>query len=128
MASGKGLAPGRAKAAKRLLAACIAEPWLMAGTGFADTKLIEAGKGKVFTKGGAEGVHCGAIPSLGLGIAIKCDDGNARASDVMIAAVLAKLLVKDEAMAEAYRGSAKKVLKNWNGMVVGKVKAVGELG
>ena len=49
MASGKGLGPERAKAAKRLIAACLAEPWLMAGTGFADTKLIEAGKGKVFT-------------------------------------------------------------------------------
>jgi L-asparaginase II len=128
MASGKGFAPERAKAAKRLLAACMAEPWLMAGTGFADTKLIEAGKGKVFVKGGAEGVHCGAIPSLGLGIALKCDDGNARASDVMIAAVLARLMAKDEAPAETYRGAAKKVLKNWNGMVVGKVKAVGELG
>ena len=103
---------------------------LVAGSLQAQTaqQKVEAGKGKDFTKGGAEGVHCGAIPSLGLGIAIKCDDGNARASDVMIAAVLAKLMAKDEAMAEAFRGAAKKVLKNWNGMVVGKVKAAGELG
>jgi L-asparaginase II len=40
----------------------------------------------------------------------------------------AAVLTKNEALAEAYRGAAKKVLKNWNGMVVGKVKAVGELG
>ena len=38
----------------------------------------------------------------------------------------AAVLTKDEA--QAFHGSAKKVLKNWNGMVVGKVKAVGDLG
>jgi hypothetical protein len=41
---------------------------------------------------------------------------------------VAAVLAKDEAMAEVCRGAAKKVLTNWNGMVVGKVKAAGELG
>ena len=64
--------------AQRLIAACIAEPWYMAGTGRACVSLIEAGKGRVFVKTGAEGVFCGAVPELGLGFALKIDDGATR--------------------------------------------------
>ena len=128
MVTGKGLAPIRAKAAKRLLEACMAEPWLVAGTGKTDTHLMEIGKGRVFVKTGAEGVYCGAIPELGLGIALKSDDGSTRGAEAMIAGVLAKLLKADAALAEAYREAATHRYKNWNGMKVGKVKAAGELG
>ncbi|RRH93389.1 asparaginase [Mesorhizobium tamadayense] len=99
MATGRGFAPERAKAAKRLLAACMAEPFLVAGTGKADLALMQAAPGRIFVKTGAEGVYCAALPELGLGIALKCDDGAGRSSEVMIAAVLAKLLRGDEALA-----------------------------
>ncbi|MBZ9814084.1 asparaginase [Mesorhizobium sp. CA7] len=95
MATGRGFAPERAKAAKRLLAACMAEPFLVAGTGRADVALMRAAPGRIFVKTGAEGVYCAALPELGLGIALKCDDGAGRAAEVMIAAVLAKLLNGD---------------------------------
>ncbi|UCI06805.1 asparaginase [Mesorhizobium sp. B1-1-8] len=99
MATGRGFAPERAKAAKRLLSACMAEPFLVAGTGKADVALTKAGPGRIFVKTGAEGVYCAAVPELGFGIALKCDDGAGRAAEVMIAAVLAKLLAADEALA-----------------------------
>ncbi|RUW51999.1 asparaginase [Mesorhizobium sp. M1A.F.Ca.ET.072.01.1.1] len=99
MATGGGFAPERAKAAKRLLSACMAEPFLVAGTGKADLALMRAAPGRIFVKTGAEGVYCAALPELGLGIALKCDDGASRTSEVMIAAVLAKLLRSDEALA-----------------------------
>ncbi len=51
---------------------------------------------RVYVKTGAEGVFCGAIPELGLGIALKCDDGATRAAEVAMANVLAQLL-KDDA-------------------------------
>ncbi|TIL96620.1 MAG: asparaginase, partial [Mesorhizobium sp.] len=70
----------------------MAEPFFVAGTGREDVALMEAAPGRIFTKGGAEGVHCAAIPELGLGIALKCDDGAGRAGEAMIATVLAKLL------------------------------------
>jgi L-asparaginase II len=98
MATTNGFGPERAKAAKRLLAACMAEPFYVAGTGREDVALMEAAPGRIFAKGGAEGVHCAAIPELGLGIALKCDDGAHRASEAMVAAVLAKLLRADEAL------------------------------
>lgn len=99
MATGRGFALERAKAAKRLLSACMAEPFLVAGTGKADLALMRAAPGRIFVKTGAEGVYCAALPEHGLGIALKCDDGASRASEVMIAAVLAKLLRSDEALA-----------------------------
>ncbi|WP_296746026.1 asparaginase [Mesorhizobium sp.] len=99
MATGRGFAPERARAAKRLLSACMAEPFLVAGTGKADVALMQAAPGRIFVKTGAEGVYCAALPELGLGIALKCDDGAGRAAEVMIASVLAKLLRSDETLA-----------------------------
>lgn len=99
MATGNGLTPERAKAAKRLVDACMAEPFLVAGTDRIDTRLMLAAPGRIFVKVGAEGVFCAALPELGLGIALKCDDGAERAAGVMIAAVLAKLLHADAELA-----------------------------
>ena len=88
MATGKGLAAERAEAAKRLFAACMAEPFFVAGTRPRRHRLMEAAPGRIFVKIGAEGVYCAAVPELGLGIALKCDDGAGRAAEVIVAAVL----------------------------------------
>ena len=61
--------------------------------------LMRAAPGRIFVKTGAEGVYCAALPELGLGIALKCDDGAGRAAETMIATVLATLLRRDEALA-----------------------------
>ena len=53
----------------------MAEPFYVAGTGRADVGLMQAAPGRIFVKTGAEGVYCAAVPELGLGIALKCDDG-----------------------------------------------------
>lgn len=122
MVTGRGLGPERAKAARRLMSACMAEPFLVAGTGRADTELMQAAPERIFVKIGAEGVYCAAVPELGLGIALKCDDGAGRAAEVMIAAVLAKLLASDQALAEKMAKAANPVLKNWNGMEVASLR------
>ncbi len=92
MATGEGLAAERAKAARRLIDACTAEPFMMAGTGRFDTAVLQAFGKRVFVKGGAEGVICGAIPALGVGIAIKVDDGAGRATEPLMAAAINALL------------------------------------
>ena len=43
---------------------------------------------RAFTKSGAEGVFCAALPEAGLGLAVKADDGAGRAAQVMIAALI----------------------------------------
>lgn len=127
MATGVGLGVERAKAAKRILAACMAEPFFVAGTDRLDTRLMQAAKGRIMVKMGAEGVYCGAVPELGLGLAIKCDDGGVRAAEVMVAVVLAQLLEKDEALSATLREMAHPVLTNWNGIQVGALRSAGNL-
>ena len=127
MATGRGFAPERAKAAKRLLSACMAEPFLVAGTGKADLALMQAAPGRIFVKTGAEGVYCAALPELGLGIALKCDDGTSRASEVMIAAVLAKLLRDDEALAAKLAEIARPPVESRVGAKVGWLRPTAAL-
>ncbi|WP_217576180.1 asparaginase [Mesorhizobium sp. GbtcB19] len=122
MATGRGFSPERAKAAKRLLSACMAEPFLVAGTGKADLALMQAAPGRIFVKTGAEGVYCAALPELGLGIALKCDDGAARGAEVMIAAVLAKLLRADEAVAAKLTQLAHPAVESRIGAKVGLLR------
>ncbi len=86
--TGTGLSPKRADAARRLREACMAEPYMVAGTERFCTDVMAALPGRVFVKTGAEGVFCGAFPELGLGVALKCDDGATRASETMMAAVI----------------------------------------
>src|SRR5262245_5435600 len=85
-------APRRAAAAARLRKAVAAFPSLVAGSGRFDTSVMKALGAKAFVKGGAEGVWCGALPALGLGIAVKCDDGAGRAAEVAMAALLMRHL------------------------------------
>lgn len=125
MATGVGLGETRARAAKRLIDACMAEPFLVAGTDRLDTRLMRAAGGRVMVKIGAEGVYCGANPELGLGIALKCDDGAARAAEVMIAAVVARLLPSEDALSAMIGDMARPVMANWNGIAVGALRPAG---
>ena len=127
MATGTGLSPVRAEAARRIFAACMAEPFFVAGSERMDTRLMSAGQGRFMVKTGAEGVYCGAVPELGLGIAIKCDDGAGRAAETIIAALLARLLARDEGLSNVLREMANPVLKNWNGIEVGRIRPSGVL-
>jgi L-asparaginase II len=123
LATGQGLEPARAQAAKRLFSACMAEPFYVAGTARADTEMMKAANGRVFVKVGAEGVYCGAVPELGLGFALKIDDGAGRAAEAAVAGLLARLLKHDAELAGAFAGMASVTMKNWNGIDVGQVRA-----
>lgn len=127
MATGTGFGPARAKAAKRLFAACMAEPFLVAGTGKADVALMQAAPGRIFVKTGAEGVYCAALPELGLGIALKCDDGAGRAAEVMIAAVVAKLLHADKTLAAKLVELANPAIASRIGAKVGALRPTAAL-
>ena len=126
--TGQGVGPVRAAALARLRAAVAAHPWAVAGIGRADTRLMEALGARAFTKMGAEGVHCAALPELGLGIAVKCDDGAGRAAEAVMATLLARFLRLEGQVAEAVAGVARPVLRNWNGIEVGAVRAAEALG
>jgi L-asparaginase II len=120
--SGQGMEADRAAAARRIRAAVAAQPRMVAGTNRFDTKVIQALGERVFVKGGAEGVHCGTIPELGLGFAVKCDDGAGRAADVVTAALIAKLLPDNGQVNPVVAELARPTLKNWNGIEVGGMR------
>lgn len=122
MATGNRLGGHRAAAAKRLLSACMAEPFYVAGTGRACTRLMEAAPGRIFAKIGAEGVYCAAIEELGLGIAIKCDDGASRAAEVIVAEVLSQLLAQDGYVSGKLGMLGRPELHNWKGTLVGRLQ------
>jgi L-asparaginase II len=118
---GAGLQPERARAAVRLRAACAEHPWHVAGTGRFCTEIMGRFGGRVFVKTGAEGVYCGALPELGLGIAIKCDDGSGRAAEVMMAATLLRLMPSVENHS-ALEPLVWPTLRNWNGIAIGGLR------
>jgi L-asparaginase II len=124
VATGDHLAPERAKATKRLMEACIANPWFTSGTGRFCLRVMEAGEGAIYAKTGADGVYVAALPAAGLGIALKCDDGSGPAAELMLASVLLRLLGHDDAMRERLEPLSRKVMKNWKGIEVGEVRAV----
>jgi L-asparaginase II len=125
--SGRGLAPERARAAARLRAACAQKPWHVAGTGRFCTELMQAFGARVFVKTGAEGVYCGALPELGLGIALKCDDGAGRAAQAVMAAVVARFLPLADAERAALARFVRPTLRNWNGIEVGALRVTATL-
>ena len=88
----EGLPSDRRAAARQIFQAAVAEPWYVDGTGSFTTAALKALCGAALVKTGAEGVFCGAIPSLGLGVALKCEDGSKRGSEAMMAEVLCCLL------------------------------------
>lgn len=118
--TGTGLRPGQAAAATRLREAVARAPDMVAGTGRFDSRVMAHFGERVFCKVGAEGVYCAALPELGLGVAVKMDDGNtARACEVVMAALIETLLPLDDDGAAFIAGFSRVVLKNWNGIEVG---------
>jgi L-asparaginase II len=127
MATGRGLEPIRARAARRLIEACMAEPFYVAGTRRFCTRLMQVAPGRIFAKTGAEGVFCAVLPEKGLSFAVKCEDGTTRAAETMIAALLARHFDKDSAEQQALSAMASYTVKNWNGIEVGTVRVTDAL-
>jgi L-asparaginase II len=125
--TGEGMGPGRAEAAARLRRAAAAYPDMVAGTGRFDTRIMGALGERAFTKTGAEGVYCAALPEVGLGIAVKCDDGAGRAAEAVVAVLIGRYLPLSGAQADAVEAAARPTLRNWNGIEVGAVRPVGPL-
>ena len=124
LGTGAGLTPERARAAARLREAVAAAPLMVAGTGRLDTRLMAHFGTRVFCKVGAEGVYCAALPELGLGLALKMDDGNtARAAEVAVVALIESLLPLSEDDRAFVQPLRDVTLTNWNGRTVGRLAA-----
>ncbi|MBM3646353.1 MAG: asparaginase [Alphaproteobacteria bacterium] len=119
MADPSRLSNKHAEAATRIRAAMNAEPFMMAGTGSFGTRLNEALPGIAQVKGGAEGMFCGMLPTLGLGVALKMRDGAGRAAEVAMAAVLGHLGVLPASLRDEI---VHPPVKNVVGLLVGEMR------
>jgi L-asparaginase II len=120
--TGAGLSGTGRAAAERIRKAVAAHPFMVAGTGRFDTKLMELLGERAFVKVGAEGVYCAALPELGYGIALKADDGHARAAEAMMAGLILRFLPLNDEERRTVEALAQPVFKNWNGIEVGKIQ------
>ncbi|MCA8969038.1 MAG: asparaginase [Planctomycetes bacterium] len=116
--------PERLRAgADRILGAAIAEPHFIAGRGRFDTALLSAGGGRIFGKCGAEGVFAIGVRAYGarppIGIAMKVEDGNKRAYEKALGALLAacRILERTDGDLAPFLAGA---LRNTRGLVVGR--------
>ncbi|MDH3378324.1 MAG: asparaginase [Gammaproteobacteria bacterium] len=125
LANPAGLPRQRAAAAARVVRAMRRYPELVAGTDRFCTVMMRHTEAAVKT--GAEGVYTAVLPNQGWGIALKIDDGAARAAEVAMAALLefAGIVTKpyDTALAERMEPPVTNVANR----IVGAVRAVPEL-
>lgn len=120
LASGDGVPPARQAAVSRVLKACWAEPELVAGHGCAETVVLAAMPDRIYLKSGAEAITCGALPDLGIGFALKIDDGASRAAAAAVMPLIERLI--PEAQGLIKRG----VLRTANGTEVGTIRISAE--
>lgn len=106
----------------RLRDAMIAHPRLVSGEGRACAVLMDAAKGQAAVKTGAEGVFVAILPAQKLGIALKIEDGATRASEIAIAALLARLGVIDSGHPMLNRP-----IRNWDGLLTGEERPAPDL-
>ncbi len=123
MATGRDLEEKTARAASLIFGAVQENPFLIAGTGAFDTDAMEAFGSGLICKIGAEGVFCGALTEQGLGFALKCEDGNMRAAEVMVARLLADISFPTPAQREFLEKRQVITLKNWRRIEVAVMRA-----
>lgn len=82
------LATSSEAAATTVRSAMMAEPYLVAGADRLDTVVMQAWPGRIFAKIGAEGVYSAALPTLGIGMALKIHDGQMAAAEVALVGLL----------------------------------------
>lgn len=119
----------RAEAARIVISAMVANPYLVGGSDRFDTLVLEAGRGDVVVKGGAEGVCAAAMLGRGWGIAVKIDDGAKRAAETVIAALFARYCEQHGQLREIAVAFCQRPVLDTRGLPAGQIRpAPGWLG
>jgi L-asparaginase II len=111
-------------AAARVTGAMTSRPFLIGGTDRFDTALIEASCGRVIAKVGAEGVHSVALPALGLGFALKVEDGAQRAQFPAVLRLCQHLGALPADLPPALADRLSVPVRNTRNEIVGEVRPV----
>lgn len=114
-------------AAVRVREAMLAHPELIAGEGRLCTELMRAYPGAMLAKVGAAGVYGAAFLESGLGVALKVEDGDRRAAEVALLAVLDELLADGPPPSSLLASFATRDVLDTRGHAVGVLRASGRL-
>ena len=119
---------GVVEAAGRVVDAMAARPENVAGPGRFTTRLVQATRGRILGKEGAEGVYAvGVRGPVALGVALKIADGGERARDGVVIHLLRLLGVLSAEELESLSDLVRPVLTNHRGLEVGEIVADFEL-
>ncbi len=114
------LAKGELGVSRRVFELMTTYPEMIAGSERFDTDLMQATKGRLVSKIGAEGIRCvGVRGDRPVGLALKIEDGTKRASEAVMLEALVQLNLitqSERRQLEAYR---RPVIKNHAGLKVG---------
>jgi L-asparaginase II len=121
LADPSALSPARRAACQKICRAMTAHPKLVAGSGRACTAIMTAVP-EVVVKTGAEGLYTAALPKLGLGLALKVEDGAGRAAPVALVALLEALGALSREASAGLGEIARPILRNHARKVVGRIE------
>ncbi|MEK4484448.1 asparaginase [Psychrobacillus sp. FSL H8-0484] len=122
LANPSALPDKRKTAIKRITSAMMAEPEMVGGTDRFCTDFMRIEEGRMFGKAGAEGVYCIGDIETGIGIALKIEDGNGRATSSVAVEVLKQLNLLDEKQSELLQDYHYPKLKNARQEVIGQLR------
>lgn len=117
----------RQAAIRRIRKAMLTHPDLVAGTGRFCTGLMNAGGGAILGKAGAEGVYCACLPDVGIGLALKVDDGNSRAGYPVVVEALRQTGLVSPEIIDSLADFHHPQLRNHKGTFVGEIRPVVQL-
>lgn len=132
------LPESKREAARRIVDAVQSYPDLIAGKSRLDTDLMKVAGRKLVAKSGFEGVYCvgllpgaakapGVDPDLGVGVAVKAEDGSTRASYTAAVEALRQLGALNDDELAALGKYTRPAVKNFHGEVCGEIRAAFEL-
>lgn len=127
LASDGGLTETHAQAARRVRTAMVTCPEMVGGEGRFDSGLMAAAEGRILSKAGAEGCHGIALLDRGWALAVKIEDGAARAAPLAVVEALRQLDALAESQLDALSTHANPVIRNYRGEIVGEGRPLFEL-
>jgi L-asparaginase II len=117
----------RQAAATRILSSMAAAPALVDQSQGLVADVMNAGRGAIIVKPGAEGVYTAALPGLGLGVALKIEDGTMRAAQLAMVTLLDRLGALDDGQRARLRIHLSPSLLNAAGKITGLIRPTSAL-
>lgn len=121
----RGFSGGKYEGAQNyIISAMTMYPEMVAGKGRFDTEMMRNFGDRLIVKTGAEAVCCAGLPGKGIGVAVKIDDGNARAVEPVMLQTLMQMNVIGEDEARKVEQFLRPAVLSLRGEKIGEIRTV----